>query len=146
MVAKKKFDAKWIGILFAVLVLGGIAYLFFSSSVAGKEIPPYITGETRTIYEWAATPNGKMLLEQIPCYCGCKFEGHLHAWHCFWRDDGSFDKHGTTCSVCLDIGKKTKAMHEAGKSICEIRDAVDAFYAPNKALGTNTPYPSSCGA
>ena len=60
------------------------------------------------VYEWAKTPEGAGLLEQMPCYCGCKYEGHKHVRHCYWRDDGSFDKHGITCSVCFDIAKKTK--------------------------------------
>ncbi|MEW6036541.1 MAG: PCYCGC motif-containing (lipo)protein, partial [Candidatus Micrarchaeota archaeon] len=91
------------------------------------------------------TSEGKAILEDLPCYCGCKYEGHLHARHCFWRDDGTFDKHGTTCSVCLDIAKKAKAMHDEGKDICQIRGEIDQFYAPNAHLATPTPMPEGCG-
>lgn len=130
--------------LIAVFV-GSIAYFFVSSeTLKPGEIPSYVTGEMRAMYEWAATPEGKVLLEQMPCYCGCKYEGHLHTRHCFWRDDGTFDKHGMTCSVCFDIAKKTKQMHEQGIDICTIRKDVDSFYEPNKHLGTNTPMPAGC--
>mgnify|MGYP001558651022 FL=1 len=127
-----------------LLVFAGIAYFFISSETSKNTIPGNVTGEMRTIYEWARTPDGKALLEQLPCYCGCRFEGHLHARHCFWRDNGDFDKHGITCAVCLDIAKKAKALNADGKSVCEIRDDIDAFYAPNKDLSTPTPYPVEC--
>ncbi len=138
-------NEKIIGLVVVVIIIGVIAYFFLSSESAGKGgIPDYVTGDIRAAYEWSKTPEGTAVLEQIPCYCGCKYEGHLHARHCFWRDDGTFDKHGITCSVCLDIEKKAKKMHEEGKTVCEIRKAVDEFYAPNKHLGTDTPMPASC--
>lgn len=134
-----------IGLAIVIIFAGAIAYFFISSGSAKKgEIPSYVGGEKREMYEWAKTPEGKVLLEQMPCYCGCKYEGHRHARHCFWKDDGTFDKHGVTCSVCMDIAEKTKQMHEQGKSICEIRNAIDTFYAPNAHLGTETPMPEGC--
>jgi len=45
-----------------------------------------------------------------------------------------------------DIAKKTKEMHEQGKDICTIRKEIDAFYEPNKHLGTDTPMPAGCTA
>lgn len=133
-----------IGIVVALVFVGVIGYFFISSEGAKDQIPPYVSGEMREMYEWAKTPEGAALLEQVPCYCGCKFEGHMHTRHCFWRDDGTFDKHGITCSVCLDIGKKTKKLHMEGKNICEIIEEVDKFYEPNKHLRTDTPIPEKC--
>ena len=144
---KKKTDKnKIIGLVVVLVFLGAIAYFFISSRSTTQEIPPYVTGEMRAMYEWAKTAEGKALLEQMPCYCGCKFEGHKHTAHCFWNDKGNFDKHGITCSVCFDIAKKTKEMHEQGKDICTIRKEVDKFYEPNKHLGTETPMPAGCTA
>lgn len=128
-------------VVFAVI----IGYFFVSAKNTKGGIPSYVTGDKRVAYEWAKSVEGAALLEQIPCYCGCKFEGHKHARHCFWRDDGSFDKHGITCTVCLDIAKKAKALHEQGKNVCEIRQAIDQFYQPNAHLGTDTPLPAGCG-
>lgn len=127
-----------------LIFVGVIAYFFISSETAKTEIPSYVTGEKREIYEWAKTQEGAILLEQVPCYCGCKFEGHKHTRHCFWRDDGTFDKHGITCSVCFDIAKKTRQMHGQGIDICTIRKEIDKFYEPNKHLGTDTPMPEGC--
>ncbi len=135
---------KIIAAVVLLVFVGIIAYFFVSSETAKDQIPSYVTGEKRAIYEWAKTKEGAALLEQVPCYCGCKFEGHKHTRHCFWRDDGTFDKHGITCSVCFDIAKKTRLMHDQGIDICTIRKEIDKFYEPNKHLGTDTPMPEGC--
>ena len=136
---------KMIGLIIVLLFLAPIAYFFiFSEMLATGEIPSYVTGEQREIYEWAKSPEGKALLEQVPCYCGCKYEGHRHSRDCFWKDDGTFDKHGITCSVCFDIARKAKGMHEEGKGVCEIVKAIDDFYRPNAHLRTETPMPEGC--
>ncbi len=135
---------KKIGLVVVVIFVAVVAYFFLTSGASTTEVPSFVKGEMRTLYEWAKTPEGAVLLEDIPCYCGCKYEGHLHTRHCFWRDDGTFDKHGITCSVCFDIARKTKQMHEAGSDICEIRKTIDEFYAPNVHLGTETPMPEGC--
>ncbi len=134
---------KIIGLVVVVVFFGVMAY-FFLSGTATTVIPDYVTGDVRMMYEWAKTPEGAQLLEQIPCYCGCKYAGHKHTRHCYWRDDGTFDKHGITCAVCFDIATKTKEMHEDGASICDIRKEIDTFYAPNAHLGTDTPMPEGC--
>lgn len=132
-----------IGLIIIIFFVGIVAY-FFITSRSTTEIPSYVTGQMREMYEWAKTQEGNDILEQIPCYCGCKYEGHKHTRHCFWRDDGTFDKHGLTCSVCFDIAKKSKEMLEQGKDICEIRKTIDDFYSPNVHLGTETPMPEGC--
>lgn len=142
---KNKQTGKIVGLIILVFFIGIVAYFFISSeSSKPGEIPSYVTGDLRAVYEWAKTSEGVALLEKIPCYCGCKYEGHRHSRDCFWRDDGTFDKHGITCSVCLDIAKKAREMHEQGKGVCEIRKEIDAFYAPNAELGTDTPMPEEC--
>src|SRR3989344_2908725 len=115
-----------IALVIVVFFITALLYFFISSEKSAKgEIPPYVWGETRAMYEFAKSKEGSAILEQLPCYCGCKYEGHKHARHCFWRDDGTFDKHGITCSVCLDIAKKAKEMYEQEKSVCEIRKEID---------------------
>lgn len=135
---------KIIGLAVILIFLSAVAYFFISSETATDKVPSYITGEKRSIYEWAKTAEGAALLEQMPCYCGCKYEGHKHSRHCFWRDDGTFDKHGITCSVCFDIARKAKKMNEDGADVCTIRKEIDKFYEPNKHLGTDTPMPEGC--
>lgn len=134
-----------IGLAIIIIFIVVVAFFFISSKTAKGRIPSYVTGEKRAMYEWAKTPEGVVLLEQVPCYCGCKYEGHKHVRHCFWKDDGTFDKHGITCAICIDIAKETKQMHEEGKDICEIRKEIDSFYAAHADLATPTPMPEGCG-
>lgn len=131
-------------LVIVIAIVAVIGYFFFAPNTSDGNIPVYVSGETREIYEWAKTPEGNALLEQVPCYCGCKYDGHKSAKNCFWRDDGSFDKHGVTCSVCMDIAKKTRQMAENGIDICTIRNNIDTFYFPNRHLGTDTPIPEGC--
>jgi len=133
-----------IGAVIVAVFIMGAAYFFLSSETAKTEIPSFVTGDMRAMYEWAKSPNGSALLQQIPCYCGCVYEGHKNAYNCFWRDDGNFDKHGTTCSVCQDIAKQARLMYGQGNDTCTIRKTIDAFYAPNKELATPTPLPAGC--
>ena len=133
-----------IGLVIFAAFLGAIAYFFISGYAPKGEIPSYVTGDVKMMYEWAKTTEGKAALEQIPCYCGCKYEDHKHARHCFWTDEERFDKHGISCTTCLDIAKKTKTMYDEGKSICDIRKLIDDFYKPNAHLGTETPMPAGC--
>ena len=112
--------------------------------IGANQIPSYVTGQTRVIYEWARIPEGSALLEKVPCYCACKYLGHRHTRDCFWRDDGTFDRHGIACAPCIDIAEKTKQMHEQGKDICEIRKEIDLSYAAYAHLGTDTPMPEGC--
>lgn len=138
-------NEKLVAAIVVVVFVAVIGYFIIGAGRGSTEIPVYVTGETKEVYEWAKTAEGAAILEQIPCYCGCKYEGHLHTRHCFWRDDGTFDKHGITCSVCLDIGRRAMQMTiEEGQDICAIRDEIDAFYEPNAQLGTETPYPEEC--
>ena len=132
------------GIVIVLIFLGVMVYFFTATETTKSEIPLFVSGETRTIYEWAKTPDGATLLEQIPCYCGCKYEGHKNAYNCFWTDEGKFDKHSATCSVCLDIALKTKKMYDEGKDVCTIRKEIDKFYETNKNLETDTPLPAGC--
>lgn len=135
---------KIIALIVVLIFVGVIAYFFISSSTANNTIPSYITGDRKMMYEWSKVSPGKEILQQIPCYCGCKYEGHKNAYNCFWTDNGKFDKHSATCSVCLDIGLKAKKMYEEGKNVCEIRKEIDKFYEPNKELATDTPMPPDC--
>ncbi len=133
-----------IGLIIVLAFVGGVAYFFLTSETAKKEVPSYVTGDMREAYLWANSSEGRQVLENMPCYCGCVYAGHKSTLSCFWRDNGDFDKHGVTCTVCYDIAVKAREMHEQGKSMCEIRKAVDDFYKPNAHLATKTPMPPGC--
>lgn len=95
-----------------------------------------IAGQTTDILEW------------IPCYCGCgESVGHKSNLNCFIqekREDGTivWDDHGTRCIACLEIALQSAQMHKDGKSLKEIRNAIDEAYKEGYAEPTPTKMPA----
>lgn len=79
----------------------------------------------------------------LPCYCGCRPAGHQSNFNCYFKkfEDGSLytDMHGENCETCLDITRMYLKLKAEGKSLKEIREAVDKQYAGSKP--TDTPKP-----
>jgi hypothetical protein len=75
----------------------------------------------RQVYEMAARiPH---VLDGLYCHCDCsKHSNHRSLLTCF-QDD-----HGAGCDVCLTEAALAYQMTQEGKSLKEIRDAVDALY------------------
>jgi hypothetical protein len=73
------------------------------------------------VYEMAAAvPH---VLDGLYCHCECsKHSGHRSLLDCF-RDD-----HGAGCDVCLHEAQLAYEMSSEGKSLKEIRAAIDDFY------------------
>lgn len=117
---------------------------------ASVEILPSFLGgkpeEMQMVY--AAAGKAADLLDWIPCYCGCgESAGHISSKNCFVneiREDGTvvWDDHGTRCLVCMEIAVESIKMQLEGKSINEIREAVDNAYKNGYAAPTETPMPS----
>lgn len=99
----------------------------------------------KTIY--AEAGQHKHLLENMPCYCGCgESAGHLNNYDCFVFENKKngqvvWDDHGTRCGVCLQIAADSIAMENEGKSVKDIRLAIDEKYADGYANPTPTPMP-----
>jgi len=72
------------------------------------------------------------IMKQIPCYCGCGDMGHTSNYACYVKDDSNgqvtFDGHALGCSICVDITLDTMRMLKEGKSVAEIKQAVDETY------------------
>ena len=88
--------------------------------------PASFSGRARLAYQ--AAKDIPEVLNQLPCYCGCKENfGHKNNLYCF------HDDHGADCSLCQDIAIDAMAMHRSGRSVEQIRDSIrDAYarYAP----------------
>ncbi|WP_424766908.1 PCYCGC motif-containing (lipo)protein [Paenibacillus sp. sgz302251] len=84
------------------------------------------------------------IMSEINCYCGC-MEGdsvetpHDSLLRCYLAehpaDDGSvtWTNHSTGCGICKKELEEVIALNKQGKSVDEIRDAIDAKYKPNKS-------------
>lgn len=101
--------------------------------------------EIRIAYKVAA--EAADFLEWMPCYCGCgESVGHRSNKNCFIQEieaDGSvvWDDHGTRCGVCMQIAVTTYQLKEQGKSVQEVRRAIDDMYKSGFAKPTPTPMP-----
>lgn len=82
------------------------------------------------------------VLSNIPCYCGC-VAIHQNVKECFVREvraDGTiiWDEMGIGCKICQDIVQDTRKLTRQGKTLAEIRAAIDQSYS-RFGPPTNTP-------
>ncbi len=80
----------------------------------------------------------------MPCNCGCGADGHRSNLDCFFdrRESGeiTFQEHGSFCDICVETSNLAAKLLEEGKSMAEIRAAVDATFGGG-GNSTDTPLP-----
>lgn len=98
----------------------------------------------RALYAFAGT--NAVVLQYIPCYCGCQAQGHRSNADCYVKQrsaDGrvtEWDGHGLVCPVGHDITGDVMLWREIGRPLLAIRDDVDREYASRgKATPTRRP-------
>jgi hypothetical protein len=92
------------------------------------------------------------ILTYVPCFCGCERSGHKGNEDCFVQKRGAngdvteWTEHGMECTVCIDVATQAEQLFREGKSVREIRAAVDAKYAATGAQNhAHTPTPDPPG-
>ena len=96
----------------------------------------------REVYALAGTHAD--VLEHIPCYCGCRDQGHKSNMHCYIRrrsPDGrvvEWDGHGRMCPFGPDITGDATLWHQQGMSLARIRAGIEREYS---SRGPATPTP-----
>lgn len=84
------------------------------------------------------------VLQWLPCYCGCGGMGHRSNLDCFFvrRESGqiAFEQHGSFCDICVDTANLAARLLAEGRTITEIRAAVDQTFGGG-GHGTDTPLP-----
>lgn len=64
------------------------------------------------------------ILDGLYCHCDCsKHDNHRSLLSCFESD------HGAACDICLEEAALAYRMHSEGRSLDEIRTAIDAEFA-----------------
>lgn len=113
-----------------------------------ETLPSFLDGQQEVIRNaYLVASLSTEVLEWIPCYCGCgESAGHQSNKNCFIyevNEDGSvvWDDHGTRCGVCLQIAVESAVMKKEGRSLKEIRQAIDEKYNEGYAAPTPTPMP-----
>lgn len=142
---------------FAIQILLTLSSLILFACVAGSteksnsslvpisSLPPEVQKAPKAVQEAyrfaAANPE---VLKEIPCYCGCGAVGHTSNYACYVKDVDEtgkliYDAHALGCSICVDITRDVMRMTAEGKSLQEIRQAVDRTYSqygPSNAPST----------
>jgi len=124
-------------IIAGAAVLAIAAILIVSSSSGGRRHPdprPGITSEgvlapasyagyDRIVRAYEAAQQMPEVLDGLYCYCDCRHHfNHRSLLACFQSE------HGASCDICLDEAWMAAQMHRQGKSLTEIRRAVDAQF------------------
>jgi len=104
-----------------------------------------LSADGRSAYAFAfARPD---VLQWLLCYCGCGGMGHRSNLDCFFqrRETGAFafEKHGSFCDICVKTANLASQMILDGKTMGQIRAAVDATFGGGAAPGTDTALPPS---
>ena len=80
----------------------------------------------------------------MPCNCGCVGQGHRSNLDCFFdrceSGEITFQEHGSYCDICVNTSNLAAKLLGEGKSMAEIRAAVDATFGGG-GHGTDTPLP-----
>lgn len=119
------------------------------TTLSSDVLPTFLDSQSedmKIVYQAAAKAND--VLKWMPCYCGCgDSAGHMSNFNCFVheiKEDGKvvWDDHGTRCKACLETAVMSINMVQEGKSLKEIRKAIDDAYKEGYAIPTDTPMPS----
>jgi hypothetical protein len=87
--------------------------------------PLLFQGPVREAYRIAE--QDPALLAQLHCYCGCdRTDGHQNLLDCFR------DRHGATCSICVEEAREGRVLADQGVPIEQIRDIFRARFAPSQ--------------
>ena len=143
----------WIvGGLLAVAVVPLLALLVFFASRSGSndgetnaaaqaEFPAFVYTSEESVNAYRLATERGDLFSRIPCFCGCTNlpqDPHENLLDCFIDEDGTFDRYGATCNVCIQSALDAADWQDEGGSIAEVRKGIEEKYGAF-GPGTDTP-------
>jgi len=124
-----------IGII-AVAIMAGVAWVSLRGTgdqpldsaqllaKAADVLSPSLFADEQTRAAYQTAKDIPEVLEQLPCFCGCKDGfGHKNNLFCFK------DQHGAGCDMCQRIALDARKMHDQGMSTDKIRENITAKYS-----------------
>jgi hypothetical protein len=86
------------------------------------------------------------VLQWLPCYCGCAGIPHRSNLDCYFvrrevKSTFAYEEHASFCDICVKIANQASQLLQEGKTMVQIRDAVDSTFGGGAAPGTDTPLP-----
>ena len=109
---------------------------------AGRPAYTHTTARTEEAYRYAM--EHPLVVQWMPCYCGCGAMGHGSNLDCYFEPSAGgsivFEEHASYCGVCVDITLRTKQLATSGAALASIRTAIDAEFG-GVGPGTDTALP-----
>ncbi len=131
-------DMKALYILLVIVVVMSLAVIFSFTNPSGQaaksSLPFYASSHPLIKEAYTFAMDNPEQLNGVNCYCGCMqhvHDGRIHRrglLDCFMKEDGSFDRHASTCDMCIKDALEVKQMAAEGKSKSEIKSAIDSKY------------------
>jgi hypothetical protein len=115
------------------------------ASEAWATRPAFVRVAADTEEAYAFAMYHPQIVKWMPCYCGCAAMDHRSNLDCYLKpgQPGAktvFEEHASYCDICVQITLKTKQLYAEGRSLREIRQAVDQQFG-GSAPGTSTEQP-----
>jgi hypothetical protein len=107
--------------------------------------PAFTRVDARTEEAYAYALFRPDVVDWMPCYCGCARLDHRSNLDCYLKraapgQTTQFEEHASYCEVCVETTLLAKRMVSEGRSLREIRQAVDQEFA-GAVPGTPTQLP-----
>jgi len=112
-------------IVVAVAPGGGRSHPDPRPGITGRDVLASETfaGYDRVVRSYEAARQIPAVLDGLYCYCDCRHHfNHRSLLTCFESE------HGASCDICLDEAWMAAEMHRQGRTLQEIRRAVDARF------------------
>jgi hypothetical protein len=114
-----------VAIVLAVVPGGGRGHPDSRPGITGRDVLASATfaGYDRVVRSYEAARQYPAVLDGLYCYCDCRHHfDHRSLLTCFESE------HGASCDICLDEAWLAAEMHRQGRTLGEIRRAVDARF------------------
>ena len=106
--------------------------------------PAYTHNTARTEEAYLYAMEHPLVVQWMPCYCGCGGIGHGSNLDCYFEPNAGgtivFEEHASYCAICVDITLRTKQLANSGATLASIRTAIDAEFG-GAGTGTDTARP-----
>ena len=103
--------------------------------------PDFVRADATTQSAYRYAIEHPEVVAWMPCYCGCEAMDHRSNLDCYLKPNGTaFEEHASYCDVCVQITLKAKELVAQGKTLREVRAAIDATFG-GRAPGTQTALP-----
>jgi hypothetical protein len=115
------------------------------ASEAWAARPDFVRMNARTEEAYAYALDHPQVIAWMPCYCGCAAMSHRSNLDCYLKRRETvvrttFEEHASYCDICVETTLMAKKMTAEGKTLREVRAAIDQTFGGN-APGTPTDLP-----